>query len=43
MTLDEAKEILERRDRAYLDCDMEGYLDIWAEDMTIDVPNSRLD
>jgi hypothetical protein len=38
LTLEVAKEILSRRDRSFMDCDMEAYLDIWDDSCVLEIP-----
>lgn len=38
LTLEFAEEILNKRDRSFLDCDMEAYLDIWDDNCVVEIP-----
>jgi len=38
MTLNEAMKIIELQDQSFLACDIDVYLDIWAEDVTMEGP-----
>jgi hypothetical protein len=42
LTLEIAREILSRRDRSFMDCDMENYLDIWSDDCVVEIPGITL-
>jgi hypothetical protein len=42
LTLASAKKILNRRDRSFMDCDMEAYLDIWDDHCVVEIPGRVL-
>jgi hypothetical protein len=42
LTLKIAKEILDRRDRSFMDCDLETYLDVWDDMCVVEIPGATL-
>ncbi len=42
LTLESAKQILDQRDRSFMDCDLAKYLDIWHDDCVVEVPGTTL-
>ncbi|MBW2426609.1 MAG: nuclear transport factor 2 family protein [Deltaproteobacteria bacterium] len=43
LTLDQARSITDRRNAAMVDCDIEAFLALWAEDCTVEGPEHFLE